>query len=777
MDFLIKDINYAGLKKAFPIPASEYRPVPFLHLDGDISDGDNISALFAAYKKSGYGGAALLPLAETKPAYGTDEYYSAYGNLLEKAKKNGFQIVYYDDIDFETGWAGGELAEKYPEALARELRRKEYACTEKEKSRFKLCKDGETLSVVAVEEKYLEVVDLRSFVVTEGEDNYVIWDTPNGNWTITQYYCVTPKDERFVNYLDYDCCRTFINLSYKRFADRFEEYIGNTVTMTFYDDIQFRTANRRMWDEKFNQVFEEKYGFDPAPFYPVLFGEIDKDTEHYRSLFMTCRAEMLADGFFRAVSDFAKTHGLINTGHVVEPKITAAPWLYGDGMLYQKFSGACGLDLVHDYMYGFNGLKLTSSSAYNFDRELVCCEIYSGYSSLDRDALYREALNAFVRGANFLMPSTLWLSGEASVAYEVSHRNPEFRDMLREFLDFTSRCQTLLRGGRHISDIALLYPIYSLASQTTLYEAPTSEFEFARVPSNADFMNVINTVMNYCGHDLTVLHPSVFNDKCHTDDGVLYLANEINSEQYKILILPGASQISIYSLRLAKKFFDEGGKIIATAELPYKAFEFNPEKRDADGSFYDKEAVSIIRHIFGISPGENTTFETYFINKNENGGEAYFIPASNTAADGTDLIEPHTLELILENMKIAWDVKIEDMPRVTNTGILNLVLPSYRSISGKMGVGGVFNYLHRHFSNCDAYFFANSTNKDYKGKVMLRGHFAAVEEWNPHNGKIKKLPAEFVEDKGQKYTRVPLESVSGSGTFIVARTEAPIFGF
>lgn len=768
-----KEINYALLKKNFLSPPNEYRTVPFLHLDGDISDGDNITTLFAAYKKCGYGGLALLPVTETKPAFGSEEYLNAYGGLLERAKKAGLQIIYYDDLNFPSGCAGTELRDKYPGSLARQLRLREYACTSGERTHFKLDMSGTTMSVVAIEEETRDILDLRDYITEENGIGYVVFDTPEGNWTIQQYYCVIPEDEKFVNYLSYDDSRVFVNLTYKRFADRFEEYIGSVINMTFYDDLQYRTVNRRMWDENFNRVFEEKYGFDPTVYYPALFGEIAKDTGHYRSLMMTCRAEMLADGFFRAVSDFAKTHGLINTGHVAEPKATASSWMCGDGMLYQKYAGAPGLDLVHRYMYGFNGIKIASSSAYNYDRELVCCEIYGNYIKLTPDLIYREALNALSRGVNFLIPHTLWLSGVARIPHEVSHRNPEFRDMIREFNDFAARCQSLLRGGKHVCDIALLYPIYSVASQTTLFDSPVEGFEFAHVPENADFMNVINAVMNYCGHDLTVIHPQVFNERCHTDGGQLYLANEVNSEQYKLLILPGASQISIYSLRLAAKFFDDGGVIVATDELPYKAFEFNPEKKEDGANIYDVEAASLIEHIFGVSAGEITEFESYLSNKNDNGGQAYFIPAAKTAADGTDLIEAATLELILEKTGIAWDICFDEMPRVTNTGILNLIITAYYNVNISAGSGGVFNHIHRRIGGCDIWFCVNSTKNDYDGAARLRGHFASVEEWNPHTGKIRKLTAEYTTEYGTEYTRVPLTLDSAKGVFLVARTEAP----
>lgn len=764
MDANRREVNYNDLKKNFLNIKNEYRPVAFYHMDGDITDEDSIVGQFSGFKKCGYGGVALLPVAETRPLYGTEEYYNAYGMILDKAKKAGLYVIYYDDCDFPSGWAGGELAEKYPSALAKQLCRRELECTSGERTRFRLDKEGKTMSVVAIENDTREVIELSDYI----ENDYAVWDTPEGNWTMQQYLVKILPGTRYVNYLNYDACRCFINLTYKVFCDRFEEYIGETVKITFYDDIQYNTPNRRMWDDDFNRVFFEKYGFDPAPYYPVLYEDLKEDTDHYRALFMNCRAEMLSDGFFRAVSDFTKIHGLLCTGHVAEPKSTSAPWLFGDGMLYQKNTGACGLDLVHQYLYGFNGLKIASSAAYNYDRETVCCEIFGNYAKLDSDIMYREAMNAFSRGVNYLIPHTLWLSGNARIPHEVSHRNPEFRDMLHNWNDFAARAQTMLRGGRHICDIALLYPIHSLESQTSLFESQVSGFEFPTTPTNADYMNVINSVMNFCGHDLTILHPDILNEKCYSDNGILYLGNNINFEQYKLLIIPGCSQISVKSIRIIKKFFDDGGKIIATNELPFRAFEFNPENKEKGKNLYDTEVCETVEAIFGIKKEEINTFEKFYVNTNDAGGAAYYVLSSKTAADGTDLVDSNILFSLIDNkLDITHDVIISNMPRIQNSGILNLALPMF--VKMHIVSGGVFNYIHKKYAGCDIFYFSNSTNAPYNGDISLRGQYAMCEEWNPHNGKIKKLGIEYTDINETVYTLFEMSLESAASVFIVCK--------
>lgn len=762
MDFITPVKDMSELKKLFTAPKNEYKPVPFYHMDGDIQNDEEIASQLSGYKKSGYGGLALLPVSETVPAYGTPEYYDAYGRLLDRLRKNSMSAIYYDDMDFPSGWAGGELAEKFPQSLAKTLVMLEYSCTSGEHAEHKLDSDGTLMAICAYEIDENEIIDLRQFV--DNEKHMVVWDVPAGNWDILQFVCKTEKDTKYVNYLSYEACQNFISLTYKRFTDRFEDFIGDTVGMTFYDDIQFRVHNRRMWDDSFNDEFERRFGFDPAPYYPALFMNIGENTAHIKALMFNCRSQMMCSGFFKAVADFTSAHGLCCTGHVAEAKTILSPWLFGDGMLYQRNAGACGLDLIHSYGYGFNALKLVSSSAYNFDKPLVACEIYGNYARLTEKILYKAAMNAFVRGANYFIPHTLWYSGHARIPHEVSHRS-EFKDIIGDLNSFITRAQTLLRGGRHVCDIALLYPVHSLESQTNLFSDSETGFEFPSPPPNADFMNVINSLLNYCGHDVTVLHPETLAEKCYVEDDTIKLSNKENFEQFKILIIPSMSMITLAGARMIEKFFIGGGRIIATGELPSKAFEYSPGKTDNDA-----EINRIIQNVFGVTAAEVNSFTDFYENHSDNGGSAYFILPTLTAADGTDMVDSEMLDNILSSLDVAFDTVVQDFPHVHDNGILSLALPAFLAMNAQRGMrsGGVFNYLHRKLAGCDIWYFSNSTNTDYSGEISLRGHFSA-EEWNPYNGKTRRITSRSDVIKGETYTTIESEIPSGTSIFYVCR--------
>ena len=70
--------------------------------------------------------------------------------------------------------------------------------------------------------------------------------------------------------------------------------------------------------------------------------------------------------------------------------------------------------------------------------------------------------------------------------------------------------------------------------------------------------------------------------------------------------MPSMPLISLKTLRVIKKFYDEGGKIIATDNLPSGAYECSMVDAEMNTAMKtltpeDKEVQSIIRYIFNCN--------------------------------------------------------------------------------------------------------------------------------------------------------------------------------
>ena len=171
--------------------------------------------------------------------------------------------------------------------------------------------------------------------------------------------------------------------------------------------------------------------------------------------------------------------------------------------------------------------------------------------------------------------------------------------------------------------------------------------------------------------------------------------------------------------------------------------------------------------MFGVGR-ERNIFTDYFVNKNENGGVACFLHASATAVDGTDMTSPQMLNKALEDTGVNWDIIIGNMPSVEDNGILNLYYPLYMNLGDETvnRFGGMLNYIHRKYHDLDVYYISNTTKSNYEGVVSVRGDLP-LEEWDPRNGKIRRLNSAHTVIGGSDYTEVELKLDSASSVFLV----------
>lgn len=697
-------------------------------------------------KRAGFGG--LIPtLPQGTVLKDMDDINAVrhmYRTLLAYAKEAGLTVGFFLDTALE------HLVIRMMDDLgetalhAKLLECKEYICREGESLSRRL-HEGDLLSLVAYSEAWGDIIDLRPFI----KDGKLVWQVPRGNWLVREYLTVTKPDCRRANFLSYEASYRYISMAFGLFSEVLAPYLGTTLTTLAYAEIGFHGMNRRDWDPSFNKLFIKRFGFDPAPLYPALFGYAGKDTTHYKAMLMTVRASMISNGIIEALHRFATDLGLCTFGSLTEPKLTACSFTAGDAMLSNLHSPCALFDKA--YLYGTNSVKIAAGTAYNFDVERVDGELFRGYTRHDRISLLKDAMNAFARGVNH---AALHLPKELMTE--------------SEFGDFAARVQTMLRGGRHVADIALLYPIYDLHSKVTLYVSPVTGYEYPETSTDSDYMTLINAISFYAGHDLTVLHPRAMRANCRTEGGVLYLDNKKNYERFRIVVLPATNIISLPNLRMLKKFFDEGGKILATGVLPTMAFEYDKNGKN------DEEVRRLTREIFGEDATNKNVMRRYCHNQSEAGGEALFLYFNATTVDGTHMTKSSLVNRAINSFGVPLDVYLPGMGRFEGTGALNAIYPEFHNVGLDRSFpdGGMFNHIHKRTEEGDIYYFSNTTDKDYNHHLLLRGA-QDVDEWDPHTGKIHARPEKFVSYRGEIYTYLRLTLPAHTSTFFVSRPVSP----
>lgn len=762
--------DFSYIRANFQNPPKDERLVTFLILPCSPADekDENVLAEHIRHyvefcKKVNVG--TIIPCfcqATTSPEdFSLPRLRYCYEILLTLAQKTNIHVAFHLERALEEFILRNE-AECYENDMrAQILIERSYACTAGETIHISL-REGNRMSIVGFAEESGQVIELSSFV----RDNELAWDVPPGNWHVKDYLSVPDTETDHANYLHYQASYTYISTAFSLFHDIFVRF-PNTLNMIYYSDICYRSRNRRDWDATFNTVFQNRYHFSAVPHYPALFYSFGNKAHHLKAVFGDCRAVMLRDGFIKAVHDFSEEHHLFCLGAVMEPKTTACSWLSGDNIFNNFYTSGALLDKA--YMYGTNSIKIAAGAAYNYDHKIVSCELFRSYYMRSQEILYKDTLNAFARGANLMLthvPRMDTITPEKPTEKEHGILSPD-SSWESDYATFVARMQHILRGGAHVADIALLYPIYSIHNRVYLYDCPAQGFEYPNTHTSLDYMSVINSLSIYAGHDLTVLHPETLDSKCRIDEGgTLTMKNVYNTESFRVIVLPGTEVIRLSNLYKLAEFFDKGGKIIATGSLPTMAFEYDETGEN------DREVHRLIDHIFGQEANSPDILRAQYYHKNDNGGEAYVVYPGSTAADGTGMVSGAVIQDILTNLRLPYDVLLPFMPRVECPGAFNLTYPEFTHLGLHKNFpgGGMINHIHKRRGQVDIYYFSNTTAKPYHNYAMIRGHHVP-EEWDPHTGKTQKLPCDYITSRGVPYTRFLLNLGCTKARLIVCNGE------
>ena len=289
------------------------------------------------------------------------------------------------------------------------------------------------------------------------------------------------------------------------------------------------------------------------------------------------------------------------------------------------------------------------------------------------------------------------------------------------FNEYAARSSMMLQGGRTVAEIGIIYPITSLEG---FYHFQAKDYPgFGKyAPPGTDYLKISDMLTNQIHRDFTFIHPELFiSNKYVLRKNEIVLNNKINTQNYKLIIIPAGNVISYKTLQKLKLFYDNGGKIIATGILPMKSAEFD----------HDDEVKQLVGEIFGNGVNDNYNIK---------GGIASFIPDVTQAK----------LQQTIDRLSSSRDVIMENNPQPT---------------SGN----GMFSYLHKIKDGRSIYYFANSSDDRINTYLDLKGKLCP-QFWNVTDGKISNITdLKWIKIKGQFYTRFKLSLLPVESLFIVNR--------
>ena len=705
----------------FKTPPTKFRPDPLWFWNNTDITKEGIDAQMPGFlEKCGYGGLAILPFGPNlTPKYLTEEYFERYKYAVEKAAELGLTLSLYDEYGFPSGSGGAINADgvsrfrnRFPNLTMKRLDKIEEETRGGATYVSPVSKTGQLMAAVAMNADTKERIDLSGNITEET----IVWKVPEGNWKIMQFVCVADDDPN-MDYLSEEAAKAYISMTHEAYYKRMPEYFGKTITSTFFDEPTLYRAQARCWTPTFNETYIKKYGSSPALYYPALWYDIGPETQAARNALFGLRAELYAAAYPKAVSEWSKAHGIVATGHQDNEEIENPVGTSADLMKCFKYQDVPGIDKVGGDRPAEKFYKIVSSAAYNWDHSLVMSETYGAMGNIPWDTLYNVAMDQYSKGINMLIPHAVWFNDrDVTFEPELSHRNRLYNQGLYEFNTFLARLNMLLRNDdRFVTDVAMLYPIETMQGEH-YFDGPLGAYAGGVKIPDMDYVQISQQLTNELGRDFQFLHPEVLQDACRVDKNGLTLANTKQYNTFRTLIVPSSKTISVANLAKILTFFEAGGQVIFTTQLPVKSTEPNADAQVV--ALMDKLLPEKLR-----SSGEPHT--------NPAGGRVVFL-----AKPGAD-----ALRNALARPSETFDVEFPE-------GIVPM------------------RYIHKERAGKDIYYFANLNGKAFDSAVALRGK-KRYELWNPHTGEVTALQPEYAKKGKDRVSLVRLRVEPSQSVFLV----------
>ena len=693
-----------------------------------IADGGNTEGLSEDYLR--FSGRRA---SDQGVAYLSEGYFKLYRAAIEEGLRLGFECsTLYDEWTYPSGIVEGLFYSKYPDDCSKTLEMLEEDASGGQTVTLQMPEDGIYIGAVAMNLGSFERVDISS----QMKNNTLTYKTGRGSWKVMLFYlnkAFKPRSNKggFVDYLDKEAVAKYIEMNFEPYYQHLKEFFGTVIRRTFYDEPTMMLNDGRMWTAGFNKGFEERYGYNPMALYPALWYNIGPETASARNALHKYRAELFSENYIGQIGAWCEAHGIKSGGHLDQEETRNPVGPNGDLMKAFKYQGVPASDDIYYPGRSNVGYKIVSSSAYNYDKPEMFTETFAAYSRAQYNALnpknyMRVSLDQFAMGVNIQI---------------------EFENKFDSVDYFLGRGGYMLRGGRHVSDIAVVYPIAALQTAYTFPSPNVNGHYFAYmggiVPAEIDYMDVGESLFRGLHVDYTYLHPEVLAEQCTVEGKELRMNNKVNWEQYKVLILPGGDTFSADAARKVLEFYRAGGTVIATSKLPVYSAEAGR----------DQEIRDMVYEVFGISDIKPLTctvrhatyrFMNIFSKRNDQGGTGYFLPHAYTSA----------LEEVLRQVLPTRDVDLQ--------------IPADYYVKMDHDYEGGITYTHKVRGGKDIYYFANSTDQPLETTVAVRDAKKNLEYWDPHTGSRRPVEATVGENRGTGTTSFSLSLPALHGMFVIA---------
>ena len=600
----------ADLFSGFAEPPDRLTQIPFWFLNGPV-EGEEWARQIEEMARHGVRQAMPHPrYGMDRRDYLNDRYWEAFGKLVDKAQELGFALHIYDEFNWASGPAGGRVTGKRENcALGLGMRARrvtgptQVSLGDWEEGMFGWGNKEEFLAVMLAPwaDGELDLSRGETRPVPPAEAETVAVNVPSGSWEVMVFYTLRtlhPSPLRMgggglIDYLSTQATAEFIECTHEQYAARFGQHFGKLIPSIFYDETAPMASGPFTWGADFAEQFRERQGYDLLALLPLLFYQGGALSEKTRCDYWDVLSALFAERHVGQMARWCEAHGLALTGHTFEEP---ERWLMGGDLFrtlrQQQWPGMDSLGGYQPYHY----LKPALSVSHITGKRVALCEGLGGMAGWKASPrMIREAYNQLaVAGVNLLVPHCFYQNVENPKddwPPSFFEHNPYWK-YYDQIAALTTRQCWMNGQGRHVAQVAVLYPIVSWMGDarggrgdTYPWMVGTSETEASR-PDRLVFEAIVDELVA-AQMDCDILDGQALEEGT-LEGGRLRLAEE----EYEALILPPMTTARRVDLEVALAWARQGGTVLVVGKWPTVSMEQGRE---------DAELARLVEELHGVA--------------------------------------------------------------------------------------------------------------------------------------------------------------------------------
>lgn len=573
------------LAAALADPPRAYSPVPIWWWSGEALDADRLRWQLERFAEGGIHNLVVLNLAPSGPAHGCDAddppffsqaWWDLFIGACEDARRLGISLWFYDQLGFSGADLQAKLVARQPRYAGHRLHRA--IVTGVGGLALSCPSGGRSLRAVveAVDANGTPTGPPRPVVVHNG---HVGWDAPGGPTRLSLFY----ETDHGFDYLSETTCHALLDQVHGEFARRLGDLLGTVVVGSFQDEL----PELPTWSATFAEQFAARYGYDLLDRLGALWDSTVPDADRVRRDYHALRADLAEAAFFRPLAAWHERYGLLvgcdqqdpaRAGHPVE-----SVKLYADYARTHRWFSAPGSDHHGD-------ARIHSSLAHLYGRPRTWIEAFhsTGWGGTLEETL--DWLLPWLRtGATLYNPHAVYYSTRAGwwewAPPSTDWRQPYWRHH-KQFADAVARMCAALSLGRHVCDVAVLYPNATVQADLRLDgagpDAARAQEVYRELIGDAAWFAPVTGALDRARLDADVidddsLATAVVRRPVASVEGSASRSVRVSErrvrlcvagEAYSAVVLPAATVLEEATARRLDEFVAAGGLLVAVGALP-----------------------------------------------------------------------------------------------------------------------------------------------------------------------------------------------------------------